>query len=96
MAPTALLAVLLPYDAYNYKSNRQALLPWNILLPAVLYVALYSFLPHKELRFILPAVAAFNVCTAVAVSKLCELRRSHGSSSKGFWIKRIAEVQDVP
>jgi len=38
------------------------LLPYTV--PAVAFVALYSILPHKEFRFILPAVPLFNVAAA--------------------------------
>ncbi|OQR91028.1 dolichyl-P-Man:Man(7)GlcNAc(2)-PP-dolichyl-alpha-1,6-mannosyltransferase [Achlya hypogyna] len=44
------------------------------LLPVVVYVGLFSYLPHKELRFILNAVPIFNLVSAMGVSKLWRSR----------------------
>ena len=38
--------------------------------PVFAYVVLYSFLPHKEVRFIFPALPMFNVCAAYGMSRL--------------------------
>ena len=43
-------------------------LPWFI--PALLSVVLYSALPHKELRFIFPALPLLNVAAAHGLDKL--------------------------
>ncbi|KDO22510.1 hypothetical protein SPRG_11694, partial [Saprolegnia parasitica CBS 223.65] len=40
------------------------------VLPVVLYMLLFSILPHKELRFILNAVPMLNLASAVGVAKL--------------------------
>jgi alpha-1,6-mannosyltransferase len=40
------------------------------LLPALGYVALYSFLGHKEVRFLFPVLPLFNVGVAVALSRI--------------------------
>jgi hypothetical protein len=104
MAPVILVGALIAHDTFKfvnkcwntkkhvkYEGNAY-FLPWSILLPIIAYVLLYSILPHKELRFILPSVAGFNICIACALSRLWELRIQFGTSSKNRWIKRIAEV----
>ena len=41
-----------------------------VIAPAMLFVALYSFLPHKELRFIFPALTLFNLGGAMGLAKM--------------------------
>ena len=42
---------------------------FSILFPLLLFVLLYSILPHKELRFILIMVPTVNACAAGRYSK---------------------------
>jgi alpha-1,6-mannosyltransferase len=42
----------------------------RFVLPAFGYVALYSFLGHKEVRFLFPALPLFNLGAAIAMSKV--------------------------
>ena len=42
----------------------------QIISPALIFVGLYSLLPHKELRFIFPALTLFNLSGAVGLSKM--------------------------
>ncbi|ETV82954.1 hypothetical protein, variant [Aphanomyces astaci] len=48
-------------------------------IPVLVYVFLFSFLPHKELRFVLNAVPILNFVAAVGVTKLWRNR------TKSFW-----------
>jgi len=43
-----------------------------LFLPIAVYLFLYSFLPHKELRFIFPALPVLNLCAAVGWARLRE------------------------
>ena len=51
------------------------------LAPALAYVCLYSFLPHKELRFIFPALPLLTLAAAVGMDSL--LPTSSGITNTG-------------
>jgi alpha-1,6-mannosyltransferase len=48
------------------------------------YVALYSNLPHKELRFLFPALPLWNLSAAAALTALWRQRRSFPLARLGF------------
>lgn len=42
----------------------------HILFPTLSFMILYSFLPHKELRFLFPIVPGINILAAIGLSKM--------------------------
>jgi Alg9-like mannosyltransferase family len=68
---------------YLSSSKLRATIPSNalfdttylqLLLPAFGFVALYSGLGHKEVRFLYPALPLFNLCAAIGLNRLHEIR----------------------
>jgi len=46
----------------------------RVLLPVVIFVSLYSLLPHKEMRFVLVVVPVFTAVSAVGLVKLFQVK----------------------
>ena len=56
-------------------------LVWHFT-PVCGFVLLYSLLPHKEIRFIFPALPMFNVCAAYGMSRLHQCASLGGEYGK--------------
>lgn len=71
--PRALLGSIffIPF-AFTWRSN--AFLK-GILISSLLYVVLYSKLPHKELRFLFPVLPLLNVAAALGFSQIWSQRQ---------------------
>lgn len=54
---------------------------WRYLLPATCFVALYSLLPHKELRFVFPALPCANIAIACGLDALLGPAQALGKKS---------------
>ena len=62
-----------------------SLLPFFV--PTLGFVLMYSFLPHKEMRFIFPALPMFNACAAYGLSKMHAMAET---SRKGRGLSFVA------
>jgi len=62
--------------------NNTTIMPY--ILPVFGFIILYSFLPHKEMRFIFPALPMLNVAAAIGFDRIYTLHcRWHQSSLDG-------------
>ena len=48
----------------------------QLIAPAALFVFMYSFLPHKEWRFIYPALTIFNLGAAITFSRILNAKKT--------------------
>ena len=62
-----LILIGLVYRAKHHILDKDILIA---ITPAVIFVGLYSFLPHKELRFIFPALVMLNLGGAMGLAKM--------------------------
>ncbi|KAL9658539.1 hypothetical protein ABK040_006078 [Willaertia magna] len=69
--PRALLLtnLFIPLGLYYLKSKYRKLLI-TMFLSSLLFIILYSFLPHKELRFIFFALPIFNLIAAIGLNAI--------------------------
>ena len=65
-------------------------LSWELVLPMIAFVGLYSLLPHKELRFILYCVPALNAASAVGFARALDVAQTRGSKGSSFLSKVLA------
>jgi len=68
--PRSLLSSLFLVPIGLYVNRRVRVL----LLPCLLFMFFYSFLPHKELRFIIYVIPVFNVCAAAGCDQIWKNR----------------------
>lgn len=64
--PRALLAAL-PLAAVGLAMGWRRL--WRLAIPVAAFVAIYSYQPHKELRFVFYALPMANLAAAYGVSR---------------------------
>ena len=99
---------LIPLAFFNLKdwtkhkaNNNNTVIDHTLLqffIPTFGFVVLYSFLPHKEMRFIFPALPMFNACAAYGLSKLHSIavaaRKGAGWNfiSKGVYVCGLMTV----
>lgn len=77
--PLLFLGVLNPYN--NSRDERAAL--WYFLAPVICFLGLYSFLPHKELRFVFPAIPLLTLAAARGMDSLLPAKWFNGGEETG-------------
>ena len=75
--PLVMLGMLNPYS--NSRQERGTL--WYYLFPTLCFLCLYSFLPHKELRFVFPAIPLFTLAAARGLDSILPLSWLYGNTT---------------
>ncbi|CAF1254228.1 unnamed protein product [Rotaria magnacalcarata] len=76
--------ILLPIGLTINKNIR------SLVLPNILFIIIYSILPHKELRFIIYTLPILNIPIAQTCSSLFQLRRRWSTLLKLFVLSLLA------
>lgn len=63
----------------SFRLDRDSLVICYYAIPAISSICLYSFLPHKELRFIFPALPLLTAVGAKGWDTLCDVRGKQGT-----------------
>lgn len=75
--PLAIFAIF-----YKRKESLVDFKVLELISPAILFIFLYSFLPHKEYRFLFPSYSIFNLCAAISIKKILEDNLSSSRCNK--------------
>lgn len=84
------ISICVPESAFRWVDTR-----WlRFILPILGFVVFYSFLGHKEMRFIFPAIPMLNFAVAVSFSKLTNLAfpSSLESKDKKIFVSLVARA----
>ncbi|KAI8641556.1 Alg9-like mannosyltransferase family-domain-containing protein [Parasitella parasitica] len=75
-----LLLISYPLACFSFATNGRVR---RMLTPMIVYIALFSFLPHKEWRFIIYAIPVFTAAASASIAKSI-----HAASRS--WLHRIS------
>ncbi|KAM9968606.1 hypothetical protein ACTFIW_007756 [Dictyostelium discoideum] len=72
----------------NANANNNKSTPITFLLPILLFIGIYSILPHKEIRFIFYSIPIINLISAIGATKLW----NYGKSRKNQLFKLLISL----
>ncbi|KAN0007413.1 hypothetical protein ACTFIU_000612 [Dictyostelium citrinum] len=72
----------------NNNNNNNKSTAITYLLPILLFIGIYSILPHKEIRFIFYSIPIINLISAIGATKLW----NYGKLRKNRWFKLLISL----